>query len=130
MICVSIGEISTTRMEETFATLVLTYTVDKDLLHQRFHAKKIQLGETERSLGEAVSALTLYLERNAIGLDVSNFMSNILQLCTQVSVAAVQYGSLRQQTELTAAAEMMVNYVANLRQEIELLTQQLPVVGT
>ncbi|KAK9696115.1 hypothetical protein QE152_g32109 [Popillia japonica] len=125
-----IGEISTTRMEETFATLVLTYTVDKDLLHQRFHAKKIQLGETERSLGEAVSALTLYLERNAIGLDVSNFMSNILQLCTQVSVAAVQYGSLRQQTELTAAAEMMVNYVANLRQEIELLTQQLPVVGT
>lgn len=112
-------------MEETFATLVLTYTVDKDLLHQRFHSKKIHLGEMERSLGEAVSSLTLYLEQKARGLDVSAFLSDILKLCTQVSIAAVQFGSLRQQTELTAAAEMMVNYVANLKQEIEVLTQQL-----
>ncbi|GJQ84238.1 hypothetical protein Trydic_g2905 [Trypoxylus dichotomus] len=125
-----IGDVSTTRMEETFATLVLTYTVDKDLLLQRFHDRKIQLGELERSLGEAVSALTLYLERNNVGLDVSSFMSSILHLCTQVSITAVQYGSLRQQTELTAAAEMMVNYVANLRQEIESLTQQLPIIAT
>lgn len=125
-----VGEVSTTRMEETFATLVLTYTIDKDLLNQRFHGKKMQLGETERSFGEAVSSLTLFLEENARGLDVSHFMNNIFQLCTQISISAVQYGSLRQQTELTAAAEMMVNYVANLKQEIESLSQQLPAIGS
>lgn len=123
------GEVSTASMEETFATLVLTYTVDKDLLHQRFHDQKVQLGETERLLGEAVSALTLYLEENSPNLNVSNYLNSIVQLCTQVSISAVQYGSLRQQTELTAAAEMMVNYVASLREEIDSLTQQIPAIG-
>lgn len=109
-------------MEEKFTALVLAYTIDNTSLHQRYTRQKKRLREKEHTLGEEISMLSIHLEKYANDLDVSPRLERILSLCAQVSISAEQFGSLTQQVNLNKAVDLMVNYVARLKQNLD--TQQ------
>ncbi|KRT78229.1 hypothetical protein AMK59_7264, partial [Oryctes borbonicus] len=116
---VRLNNFSPLEMEEKFTALVLAYTIDKKSLLQRCNVQRIRLRERERALGEEISTLSIHLEKYAKGVDVSSQLEQVLRLCTQVSISAEQFGSLMQQEELSKAVELMINYVALLRQRVD-----------
>ncbi|GJQ76359.1 hypothetical protein Trydic_g2078 [Trypoxylus dichotomus] len=121
---VRVNNFSTIEMEEKFTALVLAYTIDKTSLPQRCNVQKVRLRERERALGEEISTLSIHLRKYANDVDVSLHLEQILKLCTQVSISAEQFGSLTQQEKLSRAVELMINYVARLRQNIDNLPNQ------